>query len=66
MDRNNAMNKEVKRLLENAMIREVQYPEWVANLVVVLKKNINIRVSINFTDLNRACLKDSFPLRHKD
>ena len=58
-DRNNAVNKEVNRLLENAIIQEVQYPNWLANPVVV-------RVCIDFTDLNKACLKDSFPLTHID
>ena len=58
------MNEEVKRLLENRMIREIQYPEWLTNLVVVQKKKRKIRVCIDFTDLNKAFLKDSFPLPH--
>ncbi|KAG7548005.1 Integrase catalytic core [Arabidopsis suecica] len=42
------------------------YPEWVANTVVVKKKNGKDRVCIDFTDLNKACPKDSFPLPHID
>ncbi|CCF85946.1 putative RNA-directed DNA polymerase [Nitrolancea hollandica Lb] len=44
----------------------MQYPEWVANTVVVKKKNGKDRVCIDFTDLNKACPKDSFPLPHID
>ena len=60
------MNKEVKRLLENGMILKVQYPEWLANPVVVPKKNGKMRVFIDFTDLKKACSKDSFSLPHID
>ena len=60
------MNEEVKRLLESGMIREVQYLEWLANSVVISKKNGKMRVYIDFTDLNKACPKDSFPLSHID
>ncbi|KAJ9553199.1 hypothetical protein OSB04_017244 [Centaurea solstitialis] len=47
-------------------IREVKYPEWLANVVVVQKKNGKWRVCIDFTDLNKACPKDPFPLPHID
>ena len=60
------MNQEVKRLLENGMIHEVQYPKWLANPVVVPKKNGKIRVCIDFTNLNKVCPKDSFPFPHID
>ncbi|KAG7537008.1 Ribonuclease H-like superfamily [Arabidopsis suecica] len=53
-------------LASHRSIREVQYPEWVANTVVVKKKNGKDRVCIDFTDLNKACPKDSFPLSHID
>ena len=55
-DRNNAVNKEVKRLLENRMVQEVQYPKWLVNLVIVPKKNGKTRVCIDLTDLNKTCL----------
>ena len=63
-ERNQIINEEIKKLLNNGMIREVHYPEWLANIVVVKKKNGKWRVCINFTDLNKACPKDSFPLPH--
>uniref|UniRef100_A0A803P4I1 Reverse transcriptase domain-containing protein n=1 Tax=Cannabis sativa TaxID=3483 RepID=A0A803P4I1_CANSA len=63
-DWNKAVNDEVTKMLENDTIEEVQYPTWLANLVVVPKKNGKWRVCINFTDLNKACPKDSFSLPH--
>uniref|UniRef100_A0A251S1L9 Putative reverse transcriptase domain-containing protein n=1 Tax=Helianthus annuus TaxID=4232 RepID=A0A251S1L9_HELAN len=48
------------------MIREVKYPKWLANVVVVQKKNGKWRVCVDFTDLNKACPKDPFPLPHID
>ncbi|XP_060960721.1 uncharacterized protein LOC133031270 [Cannabis sativa] len=65
-DQNNAVNDEVEKMLENDTIEEVQYPTWLANLVVVLKKNGKWRVCIDFTNLNKACPKDNFPLPHID
>ena len=47
-------------------IREVQYSEWLANVVVVKKKNGKWRVCIDFTDFNKSCPKDPFPLPHID
>ena len=42
----------------------MHYPEWLANVVVVQKENGKWRVCIDFTELNKACPKDSFPLPH--
>jgi len=64
VERAKAVNDEVEKLLKIGSIREVQYPDWVANTVVVKKKNGKDRVCIDFTDLNKACPKDSFPLPH--
>uniref|UniRef100_A0A2N9HWZ7 Uncharacterized protein n=1 Tax=Fagus sylvatica TaxID=28930 RepID=A0A2N9HWZ7_FAGSY len=58
--------KEVERLLEANAIRSVQYPTWLSNTVVVRKKNGKWRVCVDFTDLNRACPKDPFPLPRID
>ena len=41
-------------------IKEVFFPKWLANMVVVMKKNSNWRVCVDFIDLNRACPKDHF------
>jgi hypothetical protein len=53
---------EFKRLLSAGAIREVTYPEWLANIVMVKKANGKWRMCIGFTDLNKACPKDEFPL----
>ena len=45
-----------------ATIREIQYPEWLANVVLVKKVNAKWRMCVDFTDLNKACPKDSYPL----
>uniref|UniRef100_A0A2N9HKC3 RNase H type-1 domain-containing protein n=1 Tax=Fagus sylvatica TaxID=28930 RepID=A0A2N9HKC3_FAGSY len=57
-----AVCEEVNRLIEAEAIREILYPTWLSNTVVVKKKNGKWRVCIDFTDLNRACPKDPFPL----
>ena len=44
----------------------MQSPDWLANVVVVPKKNRKPRVCVDFTDLNKACPNDSFPLPHID
>ena len=47
-------------------IREVYYPKWLANVVLVKKANGKWRMCVDFTDLNKACPKDSFPLPRID
>lgn len=53
----------VKRL---GALREVFFPEWLANTMVVKKKNEKWRVCINFTNLNRVCPKDQFSVLKTD
>jgi hypothetical protein len=48
-------------VLSARVIREVTYPEWLANTVMVKKANGKWRMCIDFTDLNKACPKDEFP-----
>ncbi|KAK0592827.1 hypothetical protein LWI29_026166 [Acer saccharum] len=66
LERSIAIKKEVKKLLSARSIREVKYSKWVANLVLVKKKNNQWRMCVDFTDLNKACPKDSFPLPRID
>ncbi|KAL0351199.1 UNVERIFIED_CONTAM: Transposon Ty3-G Gag-Pol polyprotein [Sesamum radiatum] len=66
VDRNRIIKEEVEKLLKINYIRPVQYPEWLANVVLVPKNNGKWRMCIDFTDLNRACPKDSFPLPRID
>ncbi|XP_066160366.1 uncharacterized protein [Oryza sativa Japonica Group] len=60
------IREEVTRLLEAGFIREVIHPEWLANPVVVLKANDKLWMCIDYTDLNKACPKDPFPLPRID
>lgn len=60
------MKAEVEKLLRNGSITEAKYPDRLANPVVVKKKNGKWRVSVDFTDLNKACPKDSFLLPRID
>jgi hypothetical protein len=60
-----AKNK-VKRLLSAGVIREVTYPKWLANTVMVKKANGKWRMCIDFKDLNKACPKGEFPLPRID
>ena len=57
-----AVREEVAKLKQAGAIKEVFYPEWLANMVVVKKKSGKWRVCINFTDLNKVCSKDPFPM----
>ena len=65
-DRILAAKAKVQRLLDANVIREVKYSEWLANIVLVPKKNGKMRMCIDFIDLNKACKKDLFPLPRKD
>ncbi|KAG9447195.1 hypothetical protein H6P81_013323 [Aristolochia fimbriata] len=56
------IEKEVDKLIAVNFIREVKYPSWIANIVPVKKKSGQIRVCVNFRNLNKACPKDDIPL----
>jgi hypothetical protein len=61
-----AIKKELAKLLKAGFIKEV-YPEWLANPILILKKNNNEwRMSVDYTDLNRHCPKDPFALPRID
>ena len=57
------MEKEVKKLLDAQIIAPLRYSEWVANLVLVRKKNGEIRLCVDFINLNRNSKKDNYALR---
>ena len=57
-----AIREEVTRLKQAGAIKEVFYPEWLANTVVVKKKSGKWRVCVDFTDLNKTYPKDPFPM----
>src|SRR5688500_10123348 len=57
-----SLHKLKLRLIKIAadFIREVKYPKWVSSIVPVQKKNGQIRICVDFRDLNKACPKDDF------
>jgi hypothetical protein len=65
-DKAEGARNEVKRLLSAGVIRQVKYPEWLVNTVMVKKANGKWRMCIDFTDLNKASPKDEFPLPRID
>ncbi|XP_024015894.1 uncharacterized protein LOC112089148 [Eutrema salsugineum] len=65
-EKTRAVNDEIKKLLKAGSIMEVRYLDWLANLLVVKKKNRKWRICVDFTDLKKAFPKYSFPLPHID
>ena len=57
-----AVKNEVTKLKQAGAIKKVFYPQWLANIVVVKKKTGKWCVCVDFTYLNKACPKDSFPM----
>ena len=58
-ERDRAIAEEVHKLQEANFIREVYYPDWLTNVVMVKKASEKWRMCVDFTDLNKACPKDS-------
>jgi hypothetical protein len=56
------MEREIKKLLDAHIIIPLRYSEWIVNLVPVRKKNGEIRLCIDFRNLNRCSRKDNYPL----
>ncbi|XP_015942775.1 uncharacterized protein LOC107468047 [Arachis duranensis] len=53
---------EAKKLIDANFIREIRFTTWLANIVMVKKHNGKWRMCVDFTDLNKACPKDAYPL----
>ena len=65
-ERDRAIAKEVRKLQEASFIKEVYYPNWLSNVVMVKKASGKWRMCVDFTDHNKACPKDSYPLPRVD
>jgi hypothetical protein len=65
-DRKQAIEVEVCKLLAAGFIRECKHPVWLANPVLVPNKTGGLRMCINYTDRNKHCPKDPFPLPRID
>ena len=55
-----AITDEVRKLKQADAIKEVFYPKWLANIVIVKKESGKWHVCVDFTDLNKVCPKDPF------
>ena len=56
------VREEVTKFKQAGAIKEVFYPKWLANTIVMKKKSGKWRVWVDFMDLNKTCLKDPFPM----
>ena len=66
-DKKATIKKEITKLLAAGFIREILHPDWLANLVLVQKKNLTKwRMCVEYIDLNKHCPKDPFGLPHID
>ncbi|KAL0447287.1 UNVERIFIED_CONTAM: Transposon Tf2-12 polyprotein [Sesamum latifolium] len=66
VERNRIIEEEVSKLKEAGYVSEVQYTDWLENVVVVPKASGKWRMCTDFTDLNKACPKDPYPLPQID
>jgi len=66
LERDNAIKEEVHKLVIVEFVREVYYPNWLANVVMVKKANGKWRMCMDYTDLNKAYPKDSYSLPRFD
>jgi len=65
-EKRRALGEEIAKLLAARFIREVSHLEWLANPVLIRKKNEKWRMCVDYTGLNKACPKDPFPLPRID
>ena len=66
VERQEFITEEIKKLEATCLVRGVLHPTWLANPVVVRKANGKWRLCIDYTDINKACPKDPFPLPRID
>ena len=60
------IKKEVQKQLDAGFLVTSEYPQWLANIVPVSKKDGKVRMCVDYRDLNKASPKDDFPLPHID
>ncbi|KAL2248079.1 UNVERIFIED_CONTAM: Retrovirus-related Pol polyprotein from transposon opus [Sesamum indicum] len=65
-DKNEVIRQEVDKLLKAGYVSEIQYTSWLSNMVLVPKSSEKLRMCVDFTDLNKACPKDPYPLQRID
>ena len=62
LEQQRAIDEENDKLMAAGFIRKVEYTKWISNIIMVKKINDKWRIYIDYTNLNKACLKNSFPL----
>ncbi|RDY04538.1 hypothetical protein CR513_11723, partial [Mucuna pruriens] len=60
------IKEEVEKQWNASFMVVAEYPQWVANIVLVSKKDGKVRMCVDYRDLNSASPKDNFPLPHID
>ena len=60
------IKEEIMKQHNVSFLKVILYPEWLANIVPVPKKDGRVRMCIDYWDLNKASPKDDFPLPHID
>ncbi|GKA13541.1 reverse transcriptase domain-containing protein [Tanacetum coccineum] len=65
-DRNQAIQEEVRKLMEAGIMKEVHYHDWLSNPMMVKKHDDSWRMCVDFKDLNKVCPKDGYPLPEID
>ena len=60
------IKEEVQKQFDVGFLVTAEYPQWVANIVLVPKKDGKVRMCVDYRDLNKASSKDDFPLPHID
>ena len=55
------IKEEVKKQFDVGFLEVAKYPEWVANIVLVIKKDWKVRMCVDYRDLNQASPKNNFP-----
>ena len=66
LEKRAAIRDEINRLLKASFVREVPFSEWLANPIMVKNPNGTWRMCVDYTDLNKACPKDEYPLSRID
>ncbi|GKD97697.1 reverse transcriptase domain-containing protein [Tanacetum coccineum] len=65
-ERAKAIQAEVQKLVKAGIMREVYYHDWLSNPVMVKKHDGSWRMCVDFTNLNKACPQDCYPLPEID
>ncbi|XP_073223495.1 uncharacterized protein [Cicer arietinum] len=60
------IREEIQKQFDAGFLAVANYPQWIANIVPVPKKDGKVRMCVDYRDLNKASPKDDFPLPHID